>query len=167
MLFIKFISYGFLRPIEICRLTIGDINFNQKTLTVKAKNKTLKTKLIPDILFKELPDISKLDKNQLLFTPNKIGGYWDIKLTNRRDYFSKKYKEKVKDYFGFDNNYGLYSFRHTFITKLYRKLVKSMTPNEAKSKLMQITGHITMDALEKYLRNIDAELPADYSELFD
>ncbi|MBD0824963.1 hypothetical protein ICJ85_13150, partial [Aestuariibaculum marinum] len=50
-------------------------------------------------------------------------------------------------------------------TKLYRALVKESSPNEAKSKLMQITGHNTMDALEKYLRDIDAELPKDFSEL--
>jgi hypothetical protein len=29
---------------------------------------------------------------------------------------------------------------------------------------MPITGHSTMIALEKYLRDIDAELPEDYSE---
>jgi hypothetical protein len=28
---------------------------------------------------------------------------------------------------------------------------------------MQITGHQTMEALEKYLRGIDAALPDDYS----
>jgi hypothetical protein len=31
---------------------------------------------------------------------------------------------------------------------------------------MLITGHSTMTALEKYLRDIDAELPEDYSHLF-
>jgi len=30
---------------------------------------------------------------------------------------------------------------------------------------MLITGHTDMTALEKYLRDIDAELPQDYSEL--
>jgi hypothetical protein len=30
--------------------------------------------------------------------------------------------------------------------------------------LMLITGHNTMDALDKYLRGLDAELPEDYSE---
>jgi len=39
-----------------------------------------------------------------------------------------------------------------------------MTPNEAKSKLMLITGHTTISALEKYLRDIDAVMPEDYSE---
>jgi len=30
---------------------------------------------------------------------------------------------------------------------------------------MQVTGHTSMSALEKYLRDIDAELPEDYSEM--
>lgn len=59
----------------------------------------------------------------------------------------------------------MYSFRHTFITKLYREFRKTNSPFETKSKLMLITGHTTIGALEKYLRDIDAELPKDYSSL--
>ncbi|TLP70125.1 site-specific integrase, partial [Maribacter sp. ACAM166] len=59
----------------------------------------------------------------------------------------------------------LYSFRHTYITKLYRKLLKDTSPFAAKSNLMLITGHKSMSALEKYLRDIDAELAKDYSDL--
>ena len=70
----------------------------------------------------------------------------------------------VKDHFGLGKDYGLYSFRHTYITKLYRALVKDSSPFEAKSKLMLITGHSSMTALQKYLRDIDVELPEDYSE---
>lgn len=44
-------------------------------------------------------------------------------------------------------------------------MVKDSSPFAAKSKLMQITGHASMTALEKYLRDIDAELPADYSAM--
>ncbi|MFC0604263.1 tyrosine-type recombinase/integrase [Winogradskyella pulchriflava] len=165
LLYIKFISYNLLRPIEVCRLKIKDINIEQKTLHFQAKNKILKTKIIPDILFKELPDLTKLNGEFLLFTPNGIGGEWNTALINRRDYFSKRFKSVIKDRFGFNENYSLYSFRHTFITKLYRALKKDSSPYEAKSKLMQITGHTTMTALEKYLRDIDAELPEDYSDL--
>ena len=164
LLYIKFISYNFLRPIEVCRLRVKDINTEKSSLQFEAKNKTLKTKLIPDILSKELPDLSKLNGDHLFFTPSGIGGEWETKLNNRRDYFSKRFKSVVKDHFGYGKNYGLYSFRHTFITKLYRALKKDSTPFEAKSKLMFITGHDSMEALEKYLRNIDAELPSDYSE---
>ena len=166
LLFIKFISYNFLRPKEVCRLTVGDINLKEQIVVFKAKSKPLKTKRIPSIILDELPDISQMDKDLLLFTPSKLGGTWDAHEDSRRDYFTKRFKRVVKDHYGLDENYGLYSFRHTFITNLYRALVEESSPFEAKSELMQITGHSTMMALEKYLRDIDAELPSDYSNKF-
>ncbi|WP_298882001.1 site-specific integrase [uncultured Polaribacter sp.] len=166
LLFIKFVSYNFIRPIEVCRLKIKDINIEDKTVQFKAKNSPLKTKIIPSILFDELPDLSKLDKESFLFTPDKIGAFWNANETNRRDHFSKRFRKVVKEHFKLNEDYGIYSFRHTFITKLYRKLREKSAPFEAKSKLMLITGHSTMSALEKYLRKIDAELPEDYSKLF-
>lgn len=166
LLFIKFVSYGFIRPIEVCRLRIKDINLQNKTVQFKAKNSPLKTKIIPNILFNELPDLSKLDENSYLFTPDKIGGFWNANETNRRDHFSKRFRSVVKDHFKLSQDYGVYSFRHTFISKLYRKLREKNSPFEAKSNLMLITGHKSMSALEKYLREIDAELPQDYSKLF-
>ena len=165
LLYIKFISYNLLRPIEVCRLTIGDLNLKNKTVRFKAKNSPLKTKIIPELLINDLPDISKMDKDLLLFTPNKIGGEWEANIQHRREYFTNRYKSVVKDHFNLGSEYGLYSFRHTYITKLYRELIKNSSPNEAEGKLMLITGHATVAALRKYLREIDAELPADYSEL--
>ncbi|WP_372744157.1 tyrosine-type recombinase/integrase [Lutibacter sp.] len=165
LLFIKFISFNFLRPIEVCRLKVGDINLIDKTIQFKAKNSPLKTKIIPDILIDELPDLSNLDTAHSLFSPEGIGKEWDVMDENKRDYFSKRFKKVVKDHFGLGKDYGLYSFRHTYITKLYREIAKNASPFEAKSNLMLITGHSSMTALEKYLRDIDAELPADYSHL--
>jgi integrase len=165
LLFIKFISYNILRPIEVCRLNVGDLNLINRTLQVKAKNSPLKTKLIPELLFNDLPDLSKLNKKLILFTPDKIGGEWEALADNRRDHFTKRFKTVVKDHFNLGADYGLYSFRHTYITKLYRELVKNSSPNEAEGKLMLITGHATVTALRKYLRDIDAQLPADYSEM--
>ena len=166
LLFVKFISYNYLRPIEVCRLQVGDLDLVDRKLYVRAKNSPVKTKIIPEILINELPDLSKMNKNHFLFTPLAIGGEWETSETDKRDYFSKRFK-KVKDHFTLGKDYGLYSFRHTFITKLYSEFAKAMTPNEAKSKLMLITGHNTMDALEKYLRDIDAVLPEDYSSFLN
>ncbi|WMI68171.1 tyrosine-type recombinase/integrase [Mangrovimonas sp. YM274] len=165
LLFIKFVSYNFIRPIEVCRLKVGDIDVEHKTVTFRAKNSPLKTKLIPEILLEELPDMSKMEKGDFLFTPEGLGGKWELSDDNKRNYFSKRFKKVVKDEFGLDEDYGLYSFRHTFITKLYREMIKDSSPHAVKSKLMLITGHTSMEALEKYLRDIDAELPEDYSEL--
>jgi integrase len=167
LLFIKFISYNLLRPIEVCRLKIGDIDLKNKQIRFKAKNSPLKTKIIPDLLIKELPDLSNLNKDHFLFTPDGIGGKWDTELRNKRDYYSKRFKRVIKDHFNLGADYTLYSFRHTYITKLYRYLVKESSPFEAKSKLMLITGHTSMSALEKYLRDIDAELPDDYSHMLE
>ena len=165
LLYIKFIYYNFLRPIEVNRLKVGDINLKEKTLQFKAKNSPLKTKIIPDILIDDLPDLSNLDKNNPLFARNTLGGVWETTVENKRNYFTKRYHKVVKTHFKLGADYGLYSFRHTAITKLYRELRKSATPYEAKSNLKLITGHSSMAALEKYLRDIDAELPVDYSEL--
>ena len=167
LLFIKFISYNFLRPVEVCRLKVGDLDIKDKKLYVRTKNKPVKIKIIPEILIKDLPDLSSLNKNEFLLTPSKIGGEWVATENNRRDYFSKRFKTVVKDHFKLGADYGMYSFRHTFITKLYRELRKTFTPFESKSILMNITGHSTMTALELYLRDIDAELPEDYSHLLE
>lgn len=165
LLYIKFISYSFLRPIEINRLKIGDINIEEKIFPFEAKNSPLKTKIIPNILLKEIPDLSELNEDYYLFTPNKIGGEWSSSESNRRDYFSKRFKKVVKDHFKLGEEYGLYSFRHTYITILFKEYKKDLTSYEAKAKMLTATGHSSMSALEKYLRTIDADMPEDYSHL--
>lgn len=164
LLFIKFISYNFLRPVEICRLRIKDIDFASCQLSVETKTKSRKTKIIPKILMKEITHLKDENPESYIFTP-KGTGKWDVSEMQRRTYWSKRFK-KIKDILGLDKDYTIYSFRHTFITKLYRELRKKYPPYETKSRLMLITGHTSMTALDKYLRDIDAELPQDYSTLF-
>jgi len=165
LLYIKFISYAFLRPIEVNRLKIGDINLIDNNIKVKVKSSPHKTKILAEILKDDLPDMTALDKELMLFTPIGIGGEWKANDDSRRDYFTNRFKKVVKDHFDLGKDFGLYSFRHTCITKLYRKIRENASPFEAKSELMQITGHCSMAALEKYLRDIDAELPPDFSDL--
>ena len=164
LFFVQFLCYNFLRPIEVCILKIKDLNLVEKKLYVKAKNKAVKTKIIPDILIQKLPDLSKFNKDDFLFTPKGIGGQWNVLERDKRNNFTKRYK-KIKTHFDLGAEYGLYSFRHTFITKLYREMIKNGTAFEVKSKMQLITGHSTMTALEAYLRDIDAQLPEDYSNL--
>lgn len=167
LLFIKFVCYNFLRPVEVCRLRIKDIDLIDKKLYLKTKNKKVKIKIIPKILIDDLPDLSVLNPEHYLFTPTGLGNEWEATENNRRDNFSKRFKEVVKVPFKLGIDYGMYSFRHTFITKLYRELRKNHSQFETKSMLMLITGHATMTALDKYLRDIDAELPEDYSHLLE
>lgn len=163
LLFIKFVSYNLLRPIEVCRLKVSNIDFENFQLTIETKNKPVKIKIIPKILMQELEFLKGRNPNHFLFTPYGVG-QWEISEVNRRDYWTKRFS-KIKKQLGLGEDYTMYSFWHTFITKLYRELRNEYPPYETKSRLMLITGHLTMDALEKYLRDIDAELPEDYSHL--
>ena len=165
LLFVKFISYNFLRPIEACRLQVKDIDFEGAKLNVRAKNKLVKVKIIPEILLGEIQHFKGLNPEYYLFAPNSAGP-WESTEGNKRDYWSKRFK-KVKDELNLGKDYGLYSFRHTFITKLYRQLREKYSQGETYDRLMLITGHTTLIALQQYLRDIDAELPDDYSHLLE
>ncbi|WP_435416608.1 tyrosine-type recombinase/integrase [Polaribacter aestuariivivens] len=167
LLYIQFIYYGFMRPLEVSRLKIKDINLENRTIQFQSKTNKSQTKRIPQILLNKIPVLSKLKQDDFLFTPEKIGGDWSANEYNRRDHFTKRFSKLVKNHFNLKENYGLYSFRHTAITNLYHNLKSEKTEYEAKSKLMTITGHKTIIALEKYLRDIDADLPDDYSDLFN
>jgi uncharacterized protein (DUF736 family) len=148
----------------VSRLKIGDLDLEGKKLFVRAKNKAVKVKIIPQKIIDLLPKLHSKNPDHYLFTPTEIGGEWEAEENNRRNYFSKRFKI-TKEHFNLGSDYGLYSFRHTSITNLYKEFNKTLTPFETKSRLMQITGHETMEALEKYLRDIDAALPEDYSHL--
>lgn len=161
--FIAFVSINFLRTIEVCKLQVKDINMRDRVLKVDTKNKAGKTKIIPDILYKLLPDLSQYNQNDFLFTPTGPGP-WIAKETNRASHFSKRFS-LIKSELGLGKEYTIYSWRHTYITRIYREMRITLSPFEAKSRLMLITGHTSMQALEHYLRDIDAELPEDYSHL--
>lgn len=163
--FIKFVSYSFLRPIEVVRLKVKDIDIKNKTLTVRAKNKAHKTKIIPEILIEDLQEMDMTDPEYYLFTPEGVGE-WDREEAGRRKWFGNRFN-KVKKKLNIGSDYTVYSFRHTYTTKLYRELRREFSKLETENKLMLITGHSTLVALQKYLREIDAELPEDYSHILE
>ena len=165
LLYIKFVSYNLLRPIEVIRLKVKDIDIKNKTLTVRAKNKVHKTKIIPDILIEDLQKMDMKDPEHYLFTPEGVGE-WNREEAGKRKWFGDRFN-KVKKKLKIGSDYTVYSFRHTFITKLYRELRKGFSKHETENKLMLITGHSTLAALQKYLRDIDAELPEDYSHILE
>ena len=162
LLFVKFVCYNFLRPVEVCRLRVMDLNLADRTIMFQEKNKALKTKYIPEILFKELLDLPLGEPTDFLFTPTGTGK-WEANDRSRRDHFTDRFQE-VKKAFKLGKEYGIYSFRHTFITKLYNALIKQMTPDDALSYMQTITGHATKEALKKYLRVTDTFRPKDWSD---
>lgn len=162
LMFIYFVSYLFWRPKENCRLQVKDINLEQRLITEQTKTKGSKTKIIPDIIFKDLKEyLEGSNPEDLVFTPDGPGK-WDRDLDGRRSYFTLKYR-RLKKKMGIESGYTIYSFRHTFISRVYRNLRKEHNKDKTLDLLSNITGHESK-ALLDYIHVIDADLPDDYSK---
>ena len=162
--FIQFVVFTFLRPREIIRLTAGDINVKEKYLTVetKTKRKQIKKLVGPIIDFLQEINSTGLPINANIFTNTQKYEVWTAKEKTKVDHFGHRF-EKVKKHFGFNQDYGIYSFRHTAALDLFHSFIKQgMTERESILKLMPITGHATETALRKYLRDVGGMLPKDY-----
>jgi len=163
LLFIYFVSYLFFRPIEILRIKISDIDFKNRTITVETKTKDNKTKIIPDIIYNELFEFAK-GKKGYLFKPDGFTS-WNVSEVAKRNYFTRRFA-RFRTKFNIDKDLKLYSFRHTYITKIYLELRKEYTKEETIKKLSLITGH-TSKAIFNYIQVNDIELPEDYSNLLN
>tara|TARA_R110001583_G_scaffold173073_1_gene326904 strand:+ start:155 stop:1435 length:1281 start_codon:yes stop_codon:yes gene_type:complete len=170
LMYIRFVSYCFLRPVEVNRLRVKDVNLEESLLYFKAKNKPQKTKRIPSIFIEDVKamNLHFYNKEYFLFTLKDKPAEWNTDDNTRRDAFSKRFK-KVKNKFNLGKEYGLYSFRHSFITNLFRYLrtTENKSYSEAIKELQPITGHETQQALEMYIHKIDADIPEDWSEKID
>jgi integrase len=121
-LFINFILYGFFRPVEVCRIKIKDINFDRNTINVASKtedsiaNTVLITKQLHEAI--ENLHLNNLDKNLFIFSKDLKPGIWSVDDYTKRTWFGNRFK-KIKKILGFNETYGLYSFRHTAAINLF------------------------------------------------
>ncbi len=94
-LFIKFISYNFLRPLEVCRLKVKDIDIKNASLTIQTKNKTLKSDKLLGILFVSTKSLG----NCGIFTES----IFELILPRMEDFRVKKFKLRpnIQQVFGY------------------------------------------------------------------
>jgi len=168
LVFIRFVSYGFLRPIEVVRIKIKDIDLTNNQLFVQSKTEKRATIRIVPQLHKEIlkMNVAKRNKEDYLFTIHDDFTNWDSDIANKRGYFSKQFL-KVKKNLDYGREYGIYSFRHSFAVNLYQSFIKEgLNDTEAQLKMLPITRHKSLSGLRNYLRDIGAFLPEDYSDKF-
>lgn len=162
--YIQFVIYTFLRPVEIVRLTVENINLKEKHLTVetKTKRKAIKKLIGPIIQFFESINIDLLPSKANVFTNTGSFEVWCASEKSKVDHFGNRFN-KVKKHFKLGKEYGIYSFRHTAALDLFHSFTKQgLTEREAILKLMPITGHASENALRNYLRDVGGMLPKDY-----
>jgi len=166
--FMQFMSYAFLRNIEVCRLKVKDIDLKAKRLYVRSKTSPLA--VVP--IIGELENVireMKLENyapDDYLITRKEQPFAWDIDENTKTKHFAAKFR-KVKKALGLSADYTLYSTRHTAATNLYNHLLsKGNSEEESLMKLMQITRHTSKAGLKNYLREIGATLPKDYGNMY-
>lgn len=163
LMYMHLVDFMFWRPKENCRLYVKDVNLDQRLMHTKTKTKGTKTKLIPEVIFKELSQYVKgANPEHLLFTPTGPGE-WDRQIDGRRAVFTKRFA-KVKKELGLPKDYTIYGRRHTKISKLFNGLLKEYPYEMALSMCAEYTGH-TSKAMLSYLHKIDARMPKDFSHL--
>jgi integrase len=167
--FISFMIYPLLRPREILRLKIRDLNTVDWIIGVETKTEAYSYSRIIDKMkpIVEEMNIEILPGNYNLFSYKDRPDEWDTNtISSKVNYFSKRFK-KVKDALGYGAEYGLYSFRHSAIGDLYNSLQDSgLSEKEILYKLMPITGHKSEAGIKNYLRNIKVALPPDHSNIY-
>lgn len=165
--FIAFMTTCLLRPREILRLQIKDLNVIDFLLKVETKTEVLATVKIVDKI-KPIIEGMQLEKFPFIyyvFTPSGQPGVWDSKLNSKVGYMGKRFA-KVKAALGFGEEYGLYSFRHSSIANIQENLEKlGYSETEILHKIMPITRHKTEKTVRVYLRNLKKYAPKDHSEL--
>jgi integrase len=164
--YILFITYAFMRPIEVNRLRICDIDLQNKIIYLQTKTEKRATIRIIEKLVQVIQEfeLEKYNPNDTLFTYKMFPFDWVVDREKAKyDWFATRFK-KLKTKLKLPGEYGLYSFRHSFSLDLYNKYLKDgLTDLEAKHKLMTITRHKSISGLNNYLRDIGAFVPDDYS----
>ena len=159
MVYCKFIFHSFLRPIEIVRLQVKDIDLKNMVINIpanKAKARVAQSVKIMDILKPVVLEMKLEDcpPDYYIFSSNKKPS---TKGTTR-DYFTDKFK-KAKDELGLSTNHTMYGLKHTGISNLLM--------NGAKEKDVRKYTRHTSSAFEAYTKRYDMQSPEDLSRFYN
>ncbi len=164
-LFLKTVALSFLRPREVVRLQIKNVDLENRLFYVETKTDTRATVRIIDTLIKDLEGLKlhQYAKSDFLFTSSGTPGPYSAKEANKVWYFGNEFR-KYRDRLGWDPEHTIYSMRHTFAIDLYKNFInKGKTDREAVLAMLPITRHKSESGLRNYLRNIGATVAKDYS----
>lgn len=166
--FMAFVIYSLLRPVEICRLKVKDINTNNWLLQVETKTDDLSIRRIIEKLKPTIKamEIEKFPASFNLFSNKDQPADWDATYKSMADYFGKRFRP-IKKKLGFGREYGIYSARHTAIMNLYNSYVdQGLGEMEILFKLMPITQHKSVAGIKNYLRKHKKSIPPDHSDIY-
>jgi len=146
-LFFQFIYYSYMRPVEITRLKIKDIDLVNNKIHVAgqiAKNGKTQSIELPGPLKKQLLIYLGSNSNidHYIFTSEKVPGQKQI----GKNYFSMLF-QKVKKELKLEQKYTLYSWKHTGVVHAYK--------NNVNIKALQLQcRHSSIEQTDTYLKSL-------------
>lgn len=156
-MFVKVIYHCFIRPVEILRLKVGDVDVKNRLINLPAgitKNKKQLSVVIPANFIDEVKQwqLHKYDENWYLFSHDLKPG----PKTYGRNNVSRRHSEIRKDV-GLDDRYDLYSWKHTGNVDSYRAGVPVVD-------IMRQNRHASLDETMNYLRSLGLLPNIEYSK---
>ncbi|MES2379754.1 MAG: tyrosine-type recombinase/integrase [Bacteroidota bacterium] len=161
--FLRCEIYFSIRPVEIVKMQVKDIDLQLDKLTleaVKAKQRVRKIKRIFAVHkadFEAL-DIANLPGHYYIFTSKGEPG----PVRTNRDYFTRRFG-KIKKLLGIEPEQTMYALRHTFIIDLVKNANKY---NLNTKEIMAISGHTSLQSFQNYIQKYLDEPAEDVSARF-
>lgn len=133
-----------IRPIEIYRLQIKDIDFENRSIIIsgtKSKNHKYRSIVIPDDLWNNTLDfwnnLKKYDKECYIFTENNVPGKEKVNYSNLASLKWSKMRKELN----LSEDCQLYCLKHTSITNLLTILPENTIRMHARHSNIQMTAH--------------------------
>tara|TARA_B110000003_G_scaffold245228_1_gene254863 strand:+ start:88 stop:1323 length:1236 start_codon:yes stop_codon:yes gene_type:complete len=145
--FIGFIYYALMRPSEIKRLKVKNIDMASRLIRIEAEqSKVKKLDILPiaDGLYEILKTMNLENQNpdHYLFSSKMKPSEFPMS----RGWTTERYK-KVKDKFNLDSNYSIYGFKHTAVCKWYEQ-TKDIV------RVQRMCRHTSIDMTARYLKSL-------------
>ena len=145
---------GGLRPSEVLKIRLEDVTTKDKTVYLAYPSKNSDLRLISiskplTALLRALID-SESDQSQTI-SSLILGPLTGGSMKNKLEMLFTRFKNKV---LGFDKQLTLYSFRHTYGSRLYRKTLDPMFVKQA-------MGHKSLASTQYYIEKLKSKDVAD------
>lgn len=173
--FTLFIGYTYFRNSEILSLQRQNVDLQNGLIRLNRKSAKRQSSEIAPIIERLKPVVQRLSAEcssgqYYLFGKTGKPGPKPYRRTDALSEKWNRHRPKINLLLNKDEQlsekHTLYGMRHTFIQDMYRTLRQSKTREQAEFEIMQYTRHKTVEALRKYIRDYNMELPKDWGGLY-
>ncbi|MEO1808480.1 MAG: tyrosine-type recombinase/integrase, partial [Bacteroidota bacterium] len=157
-LYTRFIYFGFMRPVEVCRMQIGHIDLHSKVILIRAENSKNKRQM-PVVINPQLAKIIEgMNLNRFPTNYHVFGKkFLPSPGEEHRNRYSERHAQALKDCGLYNGELTLYSWKHTGNIRAYDAGVDIYS-------LMSQNRHSNLQETENYLRGLGLRISKELKE---